>query len=77
MESAVIGVPHPDFGEAVFAVIVGDVAVAECLAAVAGGLARFKQPKAGVVVKALPRNAMGKVQKAELRKTYAGWFAGS
>jgi malonyl-CoA/methylmalonyl-CoA synthetase len=77
VESAVIGVPHPDFGEAVFAVIVGDVAVADCLAAVAPGLARFKQPKAGVVVAALPRNAMGKVQKAVLRETYKGWFAGT
>ena len=38
-------------------------------------LAKFKQPKAAVVVDALPRNAMGKVQKAELRKTYAGWFS--
>jgi malonyl-CoA/methylmalonyl-CoA synthetase len=75
VESAVIGVPHPDFGEAVFAVIVGDVTVADCLAAVAPGLARFKQPKAGVVVEALPRNAMGKVQKKVLREIYAGWFA--
>ena len=75
VESAVIGVPHADFGEAVFAVIVGDVVVEDCLAAVAGGLARFKQPKAGVVVDALPRNAMGKVQKAALRERYAGWFA--
>jgi malonyl-CoA/methylmalonyl-CoA synthetase len=76
VESAVIGVPHPDFGEAVFAVIVGDVVVEDCLGAAAGGLARFKQPKAGVVVTALPRNAMGKVQKAVLRETYKGWFAG-
>jgi malonyl-CoA/methylmalonyl-CoA synthetase len=75
VESAVIGVVHPDFGEAVFAVIVGDVTVEGCLAAVAGSLARFKQPKAGVVVAALPRNAMGKVQKAVLREAYAGWFA--
>ncbi len=75
VESAVIGVPHGDFGEAVFAVIVGDVVVGDCLAAVAPGLARFKQPKAGVVVEALPRNAMGKVQKAVLREIYAGWFA--
>ncbi|MFZ9200467.1 MAG: malonyl-CoA synthase, partial [Paracoccaceae bacterium] len=46
------------------------------LAGLRDRLARFKQPKAAVVVEALPRNAMGKVQKAELRKTYAGWFAG-
>jgi malonyl-CoA/methylmalonyl-CoA synthetase len=76
VESAIIGVPHDDFGEAVFAVLVGDVRAEDCLAAVAGGLARFKQPKAGVVVEALPRNAMGKVQKAVLREMYRGWFAG-
>ena len=76
-ESAVIGLPHPDFGEAVFAVLVGDVAPEAVLAAIAGDLARFKQPKAAVVVAVLPRNAMGKVQKAELRKTYSGWFAKS
>ncbi len=74
VESAVIGVPHADFGEAVFAVIVGDVEAGAALAAVAPVLARFKQPKAAVVVKALPRNAMGKVQKAALRAKYVGWF---
>jgi malonyl-CoA/methylmalonyl-CoA synthetase len=79
LESAVIGLPHPDFGEAVFAVLVARPgAVLEVEAVLAGlrdRLARFKQPKAAVVVDALPRNTMGKVQKAELRKTYAGWFA--
>jgi malonyl-CoA/methylmalonyl-CoA synthetase len=73
-ESAVIGVPHADMGEAVFAVIVGDVTAGACLAAIAPGLARFKQPKAAVVVADLPRNAMGKVQKAVLRELYKGWF---
>jgi malonyl-CoA/methylmalonyl-CoA synthetase len=80
LESAVIGLPHPDFGEAVFAVIVpqpGAAPEAEAvLAAIADRLARFKQPKAAVLVEALPRNAMGKVQKAELRSRYAGWFEG-
>ncbi len=76
VESAVIGLPHPDFGEAVFAVIVGEVEPDVALAAIAPGLARFKQPKAAVVVSDLPRNTMGKVQKAVLRKTYGGWFAG-
>ena len=80
LESAVIGLPHPDFGEAVFAVLVAQKGVTLDAGAVLAGLrdrlARFKQPKAAVVVEALPRNAMGKVQKAELRKTYAGWFAG-
>jgi malonyl-CoA/methylmalonyl-CoA synthetase len=79
LESAVVGLPHPDFGEGVFAVLVARPGAvldpAGVLEAVRDRLARFKQPKAAVVVDALPRNAMGKVQKAELRKTYAGWFA--
>jgi malonyl-CoA/methylmalonyl-CoA synthetase len=75
-ESAVIGLPHPDFGEAVFAVLVGTAAPEVALAAVAGDLARFKQPKAAVVVADLPRNTMGKVQKNVLRETYKAWFQG-
>lgn len=79
LESAVIGLPHPDFGEAVFAVLVPRPGAVLDPGAVLAGLtdrlARFKQPKAAVVLDALPRNAMGKVQKAELRKTYAGWFS--
>jgi len=78
LESAVIGLPHPDFGEAVFAVLVAQKGVLLDAEAVLAGLkdrlARFKQPKAAVVVEALPRNAMGKVQKAELRKSYGNWF---
>jgi malonyl-CoA/methylmalonyl-CoA synthetase len=78
LESAVIGLPHPDFGEAVFAVLVATPGAQldpeAALAAIRERLARFKQPKAAVVVDALPRNTMGKVQKAEMRKTYAGWF---
>ena len=77
-ESAVIGLPHPDFGEAVFAVLVPKkgrrLDVAEVLATLQNRIARFKQPKAAIVVDALPRNTMGKVQKAELRKVYSGWF---
>ena len=76
-ESAVIGVPHPDFGEAVFAVLVGSVTPDMALAAVGDDLARFKQPKAAVVVAELPRNTMGKVQKNVLRDTYKAWFAES
>ena len=79
LESAVIGLPHPDFGEAVFAVLVarpGERLDPEAtIAALKGTLARFKQPKAAVVVDALPRNAMGKVQKAALRETYRATFA--
>ena len=72
-EAAVIGLPHPDMGEAVFAVLVGGDAAA-ALAAIAPDLARFKQPRAAVVVADLPRNAMGKVQKNVLRQQYKGWF---
>jgi malonyl-CoA/methylmalonyl-CoA synthetase len=76
-ESAVIGLPHPDFGEAVFAVLTvtdPDLSPDAALSAIRDRLARFKQPKAATVVDALPRNAMGKVQKAALRAQYAGWF---
>ncbi|VDC33296.1 malonate--CoA ligase [Pseudogemmobacter humi] len=80
LESAVIGLPHPDFGEAVFAVLARAPGAspdpAAILAALAGRIARFKQPKAAVVVNELPRNAMGKVQKNILRETYRDWFAG-
>ena len=73
VESAVIGVPHADFGEGVVAVLaVGGHAVtsAEVDRHLAGRLARYKQPKRVVCVDELPRNAMGKVQKAALRETY-------
>ena len=73
VESAVIGVPHADFGEGVVAVVVGEKGMtdADITAPLKGRLARFKQPKAVVFVDELPRNTMGKVQKAELRKAYA------
>jgi malonyl-CoA/methylmalonyl-CoA synthetase len=73
-ESAVIGLPHPDLGEAVFAVLVGGEAEA-ALEAIAPELARFRQPRAAVVVADLPRNTMGKVQKNVLRDQYKDWFA--
>jgi len=78
LESAVIGVPHRDFGEAVVAVVVREIPSLEAAAvetALAERIARFKQPKAVEFVDALPRNSMGKVQKAELRKTYGGLFS--
>ena len=79
LESAVIGLPHPDFGEAVFAVLVAQKGKMPdpdaVLASLSDRLARFKQPKAAVVVEELPRNTMGKVQKAALRSSYAAWFA--
>ena len=76
-ESAVIGVSHADLGEAVTAIVVaaGDApSEAEVLAALAGRLARFKQPKRVVFVAELPRNAMGKVQKARLRDDYVDLY---
>ncbi|MET0588467.1 MAG: AMP-binding protein [Novosphingobium sp.] len=78
-ESAVIGVPHPDMGEGVVAVVVPQKGAvldeAQILSGIADKLARFKQPRRVIVVDALPRNAMGKVQKAVLRQEYGGLFA--
>ena len=75
IESAVIGVPHADFGEGVTAVLVCDkgakVDEATVLQALDGRLAKFKMPKRVIVVEELPRNAMGKVQKNILRDTYS------
>ena len=74
VESAVIGVPHPDFGEAVVAVVVGDIAPDAVNAALADKLAKFKLPKTIFVVDELPRNTMGKVQKKALRETHGDLF---
>jgi len=78
LESAVIGIAHPDFGEGVVAVVVADgsapVSEAGILAGLKDRLARYKLPKRVVVVGELPRNGMGKVQKAQLRDTHAGVF---
>ena len=69
-ETAVVGVPHPDLGEAVVAVVVrdGDVADETLAESLNDVLARFKHPKAYVAADALPRNAMSKVQKAALTR---------
>ena len=77
VESAVIGLPHPDFGEAVAAVVKRDGPVEEgdVIAVAKERLANFKVPKRVFFVEDLPRNAMGKVQKAELRQTYEDTFA--
>uniref|UniRef100_A0AC34QPG0 AMP-binding enzyme C-terminal domain-containing protein n=2 Tax=Panagrolaimus sp. JU765 TaxID=591449 RepID=A0AC34QPG0_9BILA len=83
-ESAVVAAPHPDFGEAVVAVVVKSRSaekmddeefkkkiVAECKKE----LANYKIPKKVFVLKELPRNAMGKVQKKQLRDEYKNLFA--
>jgi malonyl-CoA/methylmalonyl-CoA synthetase len=78
-ESAVVGVPHPDFGEGVMAVVVrasGSVVDERAiLDALSGRLAKFKQPKRIVFVDTLPRNAMGKVQKALLRERFGDLYS--
>jgi malonyl-CoA/methylmalonyl-CoA synthetase len=79
VESAVIGVPHPDFGEGVTAVVVADTKAkldeTQILAAIEGRLAKFKLPKRVILVEDLPRNTMGKVQKNVLRDTYGDLYA--
>ncbi len=75
-ESAVIGVPHPDFGEAVVAVVVpragASVDTAAMQAELKARIANFKVPKQIHLIEQLPRNTMGKVQKNVLRTEYAG-----
>jgi malonyl-CoA/methylmalonyl-CoA synthetase len=75
LESAVIGLAHKDFGEAVTAVIVrtksSTITERDILTAIEPRFAKFKQPKRIVFIDALPRNAMGKVQKNLLRAQFA------
>ena len=81
VESAVVGLEHPDLGEAVAAFVVagpgasGSGDMASELAGTLDDLARFKHPKRYVIVDELPRNAMGKVLKAELRARHADLFS--
>lgn len=80
-ESAVIGVPHPDFGEAVVAVLTRNGSEAspgpdDIIQYARQKLAAFKSPKKVFFVENLPRNSMGKVQKNLLRDDYAGLFSG-
>ena len=78
-ESAVVGVPHPDFGEAVVAVVVADgrreLSDTDIVGPLADALAKFKQPKKVFFLNELPRNTMGKVQKNQLREMYNDTFA--
>lgn len=77
VESAVVGIPHPDWGESIVAVVIARRALpseAEMLKNLAGRLAKFKLPKRIFVADELPRNAMGKVQKAALREKYKEIF---
>ncbi|MDE2363800.1 MAG: malonyl-CoA synthase [Hyphomicrobiales bacterium] len=80
IESAVIGVPHPDFGEGVTAVVVrakgAGISETDISAALEGKLAKFKQPKKIFFVDDLPRNTMGKVQKNLLRDQYKTIYGG-
>lgn len=79
LESAVVAAPHADFGEAVVGFIVPAAGAAPDLAAIeaalATSLARYKQPKKLILIEALPRNTMGKVQKNALRDQVKGLFA--
>jgi malonyl-CoA/methylmalonyl-CoA synthetase len=79
LESAVFGLPHPDFGETVGVAVVrsagSEITSQQVIDAVAPDLARFKQPRHVVFMDALPRNTMGKVQKAQLRADHKDVFA--
>ncbi|WP_157263487.1 malonate--CoA ligase [Azohydromonas aeria] len=78
-ESAVVGVPHPDFGEAVIAVVIpaagAQLNATEIIARLKAGIAGFKVPKQVFISPELPRNAMGKVQKNLLREQHRALFA--
>jgi malonyl-CoA/methylmalonyl-CoA synthetase len=79
-ESAVVGLPHPDFGEGVIAVVVPKTGAAldgaQMVAHLKTRIANFKVPKQVFIVADLPRNAMGKVQKNLLREQHKGLFGG-
>lgn len=78
LETAVIGCPHPDMGEAVVAVVIpkegASLTEEDILDPLSGNLARFKLPRKVIFLNSLPRNTMGKVQKNILRQNYSGLF---
>jgi malonyl-CoA/methylmalonyl-CoA synthetase len=78
LESAVVGVPHPDFGETVIGILVAYTGAELDLGAVrkklTTSLAQFKHPQKLIILSELPRNAMGKVQKKALREQFAYLF---
>ena len=78
LESAVIAVPHADMGEAALAILVrsgGGPDLDAIKAMMPQDVARFKHPRDYIVVDALPRNTMGKVQKNVMRDRYGDWFS--
>jgi malonyl-CoA/methylmalonyl-CoA synthetase len=81
VESAIVGLPHPDFGEGVAAMVVrqkgADIDERAILQALEGRLAKYKQPKRVIFVDELPRNTMGKVQKNLLRDAHKDLFVRS
>jgi malonyl-CoA/methylmalonyl-CoA synthetase len=78
-ESALVGVPHPDFGEVGVAVVIAKLGTTvsgdAVIAALKSQLANFKIPKKCFVLPELPRNTMGKVQKNLLREQYKNLFS--
>jgi|TARA_B110000879_G_C11157328_1_gene507500 malonyl-CoA/methylmalonyl-CoA synthetase len=76
LESAVIGVPHHDFGESIVGVLVArsgqKLDIETILQKIGKSIARFKQPQKLIILPELPRNTMGKVQKKALREMFAG-----
>jgi malonyl-CoA/methylmalonyl-CoA synthetase len=78
LESAVFGVPHPDFGEGVTAAVVArpgaTVSEGDIMESIKERLARYKVPKRIILLEELPRNTMGKVQKSTLRNTFAALY---
>ncbi len=77
LESAVIGVPHPDFGETVVGIIVPDGTpdLDAIQTSISASLARFKHPRKLITIPQLPRNTMGKVQKNALRDEFGKLFS--